>query len=47
MPTGPISPETSNQNKFEDEFGIEIDDETANKIRTLGDAVTTVTSKMG
>ena len=32
---------------FEDEFGIEIDDETANTIRTLGDAVTTVTSKMG
>jgi len=31
---------------FEDEFGVEIDDESANKIRTLGDAVNTVIAKV-
>lgn len=31
---------------FEDEFGIMVDDEAADKVRTLGDAVTLITSKM-
>ena len=30
---------------FEDEFGIAIDDDTADRIRTLGDAVNTITAK--
>lgn len=30
---------------FEDEFGIEIDDESADKVRTLGDAVEVIVSK--
>jgi acyl carrier protein len=30
---------------FEDEFGIEIDDESADKVRTLGDAVQVIVSK--
>jgi acyl carrier protein len=30
---------------FEDEFGIEIDDESADKVRTLGNAVQVIVSK--
>jgi acyl carrier protein len=30
---------------FEDEFNIAVDDESADKVRTLGDAVTMITSK--
>ena len=31
---------------FEDEFNIAVDDESADKVRTLGDAVTMITSKV-
>jgi len=30
---------------FEDEFGIEVDDESADKVRTLGDAVQMIVQK--
>ena len=30
---------------FEDEFNIAVDDESADKVRTLGDAVTMIQSK--
>lgn len=30
---------------FEDEFGIAVDDESADKVRTMGDAVTMIMSK--
>jgi acyl carrier protein len=30
---------------FEDEFGIEVDDESADKVRTLGDAVSVIQLK--
>jgi acyl carrier protein len=30
---------------FEDEFGIEIDDASADRVRTLGDAVSVISSK--
>jgi len=30
---------------FEDEFGIEVDDESADKVRTLGDAVQMILAK--
>ncbi len=33
--------------KCEDVFGIEIDDEDADKIRTIGDAVNVVKAKLG
>jgi acyl carrier protein len=31
---------------FEDEFNIAVDDESADKVRTLGDAVTMIVSKV-
>jgi acyl carrier protein len=32
---------------FEDEFGIEIDDEDVDSVNTVGDAVTLISSKLG
>lgn len=32
---------------FEDEYGIAIDDESADKVRTIGDAVNLITAKLG
>jgi len=32
---------------FEDEFGIEIDDEDVDSVNTVGDAVSLITSKLG
>jgi acyl carrier protein len=33
--------------EFEDEFGIEIDDDSADRVQTLGDAVVVIQEKLG